>query len=173
MTHTEIRRAPLSKPTEPCALSLTLADEAAALLGYRASASPNGKPSLLLEALATLDIQPLNGRDVLRYQVEQRHAIEREALEREIIADAPSRWNLQQTWQQLPIEKWTRGVPEHILLRAIQIKRALPGCELLVEYLAADPFLIVTLQTGQHSWEKETVYVDVWDEPTFERSIQW
>lgn len=74
-------------------------------------------------------------------------------------------------WAHHDIAKYDRPIPEHILLKAIQIKEALPVAYIYVEQLeetedskvrpTPDPFLVVWHGT-------ENYYIDVWDERDYE-----
>ena len=69
-------------------------------------------------------------------------------------------------WQKTKLSVYRGEIPEFVLRKAIQIKKATPGfLEFFVEHIGKeDPFLIVRFL------EKE-YYVEVWDEPKFESQL--
>lgn len=142
----------------------TLADEAAVVLGYSAQGQTVVEAGQLATALADLDIEVLNEREVLTYQFEQ---LARESIKR--IGDAytslKNGWRNDLAWTAQPIDKFTSPIPDYVLNKAIQIKKALPEVELLVESLGVDPFLIARLKKS--SYDYEGYYVEVWDETSF------
>lgn len=79
----------------------------------------------------------------------------------------------QNEWRRISLAGYDEDVPEFALMRAVQIKEKVPAASFTVEYLVhtesyqpktVDPFLIVSLGDEQY-------YIDVWNEPQFEREL--
>ena len=142
----------------------TLADEAASILGYSTGSPVVVQTTPLASALAALDIEVLDWRAVLRYQF-QKQADENIKT----MPEQDWQWRREQSWHTTPIEKYTKPIPDFVLNKAIQIKKALPACEILIEELEStpDPFLVVRLKKD---WRYEGYYVEVWDETSFAQS---
>jgi len=173
MLQTEIRREKLHTILDEELPSVC--DEARELLGYAApDIAKEIKPNPLADTLARLEIEVLNWRDVIAYQLERRQEREREELAVMLVADQmPGLWGRHRTdWSETEINKYRGIVPAHVLQKAIEIKRALPEVEIFVEHLSEtpDPFLVAKM-TGEdgYSWNAHVYYIDVWDEPKFER----
>lgn len=68
---------------------------------------------------------------------------------------------------------WDNSIPDFVLASAIRAKKACPAGNIEVEYLTEtkDPFLRITVQTGQRADGYETFYLEVWDEKDFERTL--
>lgn len=69
-------------------------------------------------------------------------------------------------WEKKPLAK-ALGVPEYVRAKAVEIANSLPTATFEVDELSSlnrvyDPFLVV-------SYGEEVYYVEVWDEPVFER----
>jgi hypothetical protein len=66
-------------------------------------------------------------------------------------------------WHSIEIRAYHKAVPEHVLLKAMQIKCEAPQTQIWVQELQEhpDPFLLVSMGS-------EKYYVEVWDEPKFE-----
>lgn len=172
MLQTEIRREKLATIFDEELPDLSA--EAEALLGYKPPAVETLKPNPLADALARLEIEVLDWRDVLTYQLERRQERECEELSRMKTADiAPSVWQRHRTaWAEVELSKYTGAVPIHVLNKALEIKRFLPEVEFYIEHLSEtpDPFLVAKLANSSgYSWEGFSYYIDVWDEPKFER----
>lgn len=77
-------------------------------------------------------------------------------------------------WGVMAIEDYSGDIPDFALSKATEIKELVPGARFAVEYLyerievtrrpLPDPFLVVTLPG-------ECFYLDVWEEPEFERKL--
>lgn len=160
MTINDITRVKLQGTVE--APVSTLADEAASILGYSTDSAVVVEAKPLAAALAAMDIGILDWREVLRYQY-QKQAEENIAQ----LQEPGWQWRSDLSWNMTPIDKFKQPIPDFVLNKAIQIKKALPACEILVESLerSADPFLVVRLKDG---WRYEGYYVEVWDESSFE-----
>lgn len=161
MTIKDLPRLKLQRTIE--APANTLADEAAAILGYSTGSPVVVQTTPLAAALAELDIDVLDWRAVLRYQFTKQAEENIKAM-----PEQDWQWRREQSWHSVPIEKYTKPIPDFVLNKAIQIKKALPACEILVEELqeSADPFLVVRIK---QDWRYEGYYVEVWDETSFER----
>lgn len=77
-----------------------------------------------------------------------------------------SKFSMEDAWGRTPIRYYTEEIPEFVLNKAIQIKKALPTVGVYVEHLVdqPDPFLVVA--SGG-----EEFYVEVWMEPGFEGRV--
>ncbi len=71
---------------------------------------------------------------------------------------------LNPTWKRVPIKEYNEEIPEHVLEKAIAIKKEIGDASFFVEKLEyiPDPFLVVVCGTEEY-------YIEVWDEPKFER----
>lgn len=143
-----------------------LAIEAEGLLGYTPLLKDAGTPGKLRRALAELEIETLNQDSVDKYKAQMvQHYASHQKL-----ADP--------TWRITSLKAYTQPVPEYVLRKACQIKRTLPDAEFYVDQLAVDPFLIVSLvplkdfmtnQATRALDPEQAAYVEVWDEPKFEK----
>jgi hypothetical protein len=156
-------------------LAKTVQDEARELLGYNAreavERAPEPKP--LAEALTRLEIEVLDKPSVIRYQGERAVEFVRKKsaeITPESRYGTSTGWYLGYIWECEPLEKHKDAIPEHILLRAIEIKKTCPGVQFFVEFLNEnpDPFLIAVISENKSSWD-EFYYIGVWEEATFER----
>lgn len=73
------------------------------------------------------------------------------------------------SWSSIALRGYSKPVPEFAIQRAVTIKEYCPGVEFFVEELkeesrTLDPFLIARL-------DDEQFYIDVWDEPEFEKAL--
>ncbi len=166
MTQTEIRRIAPAEEELP-----SVRQEAEEVLGYTRPKPEETTQDLLQRALAELDITILDWRDVMTYQLEKRQEAEREQLKQAVIQEERPHWWSSVGWRQTELEKYKGWVPDHVLLKAIQIKRRLPEVEFAVEALeqSRDPFLVAKIRKGSYDWQE--YYVEVWNEPEFERRI--
>jgi len=126
---------------------LQLADEAEKLLGYGVLKATLHKP--LAKALATLEIAVLDAAQVERYKNKK----EDEATDDDMDGE----------WYPYEIGDYTQPIPEFVLAKALEIKKAVPEVNLHIEQikLKPDPFLVATL-------DSECYYIEVWEEPEFE-----
>lgn len=181
ITMTEIGRSKLPKLSsnggtdEIGALAGDLRREALATLGLEAEDEPQVQDprSPLVKALADLEIEVLDWREVLLYKLEQRHKHEMARLKAESTGENPPVRLPSFTWERTAIKKYKGRIPDHVLLKAAQIKRACPEVRFYVDHLeeTRDPFLVATLHELT-SWDWQThphFYVEVWEEPDFER----
>ena len=133
--------------------------------------------------LAKLEISVLDWRDVMRYQ-----AFKQQQLQNRLVAESTAPNIEKWPWNGIPNPEWRRTslnnfindndnvIPAHVLLKAIQIKRACPEVTFQVEYLdnTKDPFLRTEIKDPEHpnyDWYNHIYYIEVWDEPKFERTI--
>jgi hypothetical protein len=160
-----------------------LAQRAADVLGYSVLQSVFGRvvnvePTPLQIALKALDMDILRPSDVLAYmkerQIEQTRENFKEWHKEFIGKDQIHNFDSFRgcAWVRTKIAEYKQPVPEFVLVKAVQIKQAMPECEIWVESLEThpDPFLSVGLPDGSYSWSapKEIYYVEVWAEPKFE-----
>lgn len=127
------------------------------------------KKQQLAKVLHDLEIVPLAVRDVKLYQIERLAEMWRERVLTRL-GDDTFWWNLRYfgEWSMTEIEKYSEPIPEFVLNKAIQIKRACPDVAVFVEWLNdhPDPFLVVRL--GTETRNAELYYIEAWDEPRFE-----
>ena len=145
-----------------------LAVDAEMLLGYQPLLKDTKAPGRLRRALADLEIEVLDQISVDAYKAQMvRHYASHQKMS-------------DPTWRIKPLRGYGQPVPEHVLAKAVEIKRVLPEAEFYVDQLAVDPFLIVSLvkiedfRTNQptRGLDPETAaYVEVWDEPKFEGRV--
>jgi hypothetical protein len=159
----EIRREKILSVRPVGNVDLSIADLAAEILGYNVKEVKEEHEQVVVlptlrAALAELEIEILNERDVARYKMEKRHASEKAKA-----GDFPQREVLL-FWQDTPIDRYRKPIPEFVLNKAIQIKRAVPEVTISIEELDEnpDPFLVVNIGY------KEKYYIEVWEEPGFE-----
>lgn len=166
MTQTEIKRTAAIDISEMVPM---LADEAREVLGYSRDEEDAPQISEVRKALAECEIEILDWRDVARYQMQERHRVELARLEDELRRDERNRWPVSVSWTGTKIEKYRGFIPDHVLLKAIQLKKRLPEAEMYVEHLeeTKDPFLYVK-EPGKNSWDDKKLYFEVWGEEAFE-----
>lgn len=170
----EIPRIKFTKSVSlPCA---DISDECAALLGYAApsaSASDSDSPRLA-SILADLDIEALDATSVERYQFDKLVQVESQRLAQEHASGTTNVTNFWKSsrsftfsWSMAPLSGYKGTIPEYVLRKAVQIKKACPDVDFHVEGLSRnpDPFLIASIKTGEYSCE--AYYIEVWDEPGF------
>ena len=144
-----------------------LAVQAEDLLGYATLRVAVQAPGALRRALAALEIQVLDQAAVDAYKEQMvRHYASHQKM-------------YDPTWRLTSLRSYKQPVPEHVLAKAVEVKRALPQAEFYVDQLAVDPFLIVTLgplrdsmvNTPSRTLDAETAaYIEVWDEPKFDET---
>jgi hypothetical protein len=177
MLRTEIRKVKLVAPALVGELSeelqATVREQAKELLGYAANeAEPDERRDALYMTLQSLEMEILDWHDVLIYQAQElAKAIDKQvqiAVQAGEYNDRIMSWPPR--WDEREIAKFSGCVPDHILQKAVEIKRSLPECEIRVQQLdySCDPFLVAVIKVGQYSLERRYL-IDVWDEPGFER----
>lgn len=182
MTISDIKRVSLTKPPEPEPVSdemlMELPDvrsEAAELLGYRhkpaKKAAPIERTDELREAIRRADIEVLDWRDVLRYQVEQQYRADKEQMEAALEGGEYPRWGdyLRATeWKSTDLEQYEQFIPDYVLNKALVLKRECPGVKFSVLHMANDPFLVAWLGGAKWIYNREATYfIEVWDEEAF------
>jgi hypothetical protein len=171
MVHSDIKRSKFTTMVSEEVLMPSIQEEAVAVLGYKKPEPQQVVSDELGGVLAKLEIEILNWRDVLTYQVQQRHKREETLLSAALAPDQnlPSEWGrrFEAQWQCTPIEEYRGYVPDFALQKAIEIKKVLPRAQIIIEHLkdSPDPFMLV--RTGD-TWSDKGYYVEVWDEPGFE-----
>lgn len=182
MEMTEIRREPIEQCAEECSSIAELAQAAEDVLGYsvlqrmtKKKEAPNSLTPLQI-ALKSIDIDILNAEDVKRYQreriIEETIVKVKEWLDAaKADGDIPSGFS-GPVWHREKIKEYSQPVPEFVLAKAVQIKKAFPDCQIIVESLLQhpDPFLVVEIPNPRYEWMPgdERYYVEVWAEPKFE-----
>ena len=188
MLMTEIKRDAVTLPAIGGDEVLSLADDAAQVLGYQvlrdSLVEPPATPQLAT-ALAELGIDILNKQDVLLYMRERLCDRTLELLDewQKGNPEPVNTWGYGSgfggpSWDATPIEKYREAVPEFVINKAVQIKRACPEVQILIRHLteAKDPFLEVTLGLATE-WNadnngSERYFIEVWEEPKFEGRIR-
>lgn len=167
MTTQEIARLKFNAPltTEDSEIP-DIREEAASLLGYRRSAeTPTSSLPPLQAVLARLDIEILFWGDVLRYQQEKYYEHRKAEVEAEIARNEQRpRWHSFSDWVETELQKFDGFVPDHVLQKAVEIKREFPGSHFFVQRLEnhPDPFLLVA-DSGDRWDAKESYYIEVWN----------
>jgi len=144
-----------------------LAVEAEDLLGYTPLAERVGASSALRRALASLGIEILDQVSVDKYKacmVSHYESHQKMAMP---------------TWRLHKLEDYAMPVPQFVLRKAVEIKKALPACRFYVDQLAVDPFLIVSMDALKDPFhnvpsrclDDDSAYIEVWEEPKFEASL--
>ncbi len=161
--------------TEPLS---ALALEAEAVLGYSRLKQEQQKTeedkSTLLSKLTAIQIDVLRVADVLKYKQETLVDHTRAKFEEWSKAVGQSQfWG--PGWQRQKIAEYTQPIPEFVLNKAIQIKRAIPDALIFIESLQEhpDPFLVIATPHPKYDClTEEEHYVEVWEEPKFEGRIR-
>lgn len=165
-----------------------LARQAKQILGYSGLLS-NISGGRLQAILENLEIEILDPKSVFDYQSQFGSCVlsemvtylrlhtedEEEEYDDEEEDEEPKKYKSSKRTFRVPGSSWVRSrivdyvkaIPEFVINKAIQIKKALPQVEIFVEELQTDPdpFLVVTFETDSY---KEEYYVEVWEEPKFE-----
>lgn len=162
---------------------MELAQQAESVLGYGVlkSSSIIVNPVELTPLQATLkglEIEVLRRSDVLQYMKEREleHTREMFKVWAKEFSAKDKIYNFDSfrgpAWVRTKIKEYKQPIPEFVLAKAVQIKQAIPECEIWVEGLESnpDPFLAVGFPDKDYSWEypKEIYYIEVWAEPKFE-----
>lgn len=160
-------------------ITLGVGAEAAELLGYEVLQSRQvevTEATPILKVLSELEIEVLSQRDVKQYKHEHQREIAQKTFA-DWMALPTSDWNSTRytapAWRELPIKEYKEAVPEFVLQKAIQIKKAVPGCVIAIEHLeeSPDPFLIVHTDMGSsYKTPTETYYVEVLERAQVRRS---
>jgi hypothetical protein len=115
----------------------------------------------LANVLRTLEIDPFDMAEVNKYKEAMRKKWHRKP--------ADEGYHYEANWNLRPLAGYDQPVPEFVLEKALEVKRAFPNVTLEVDTLMlrtykevpVDPFLVV-------SYGRERYYIEVWDEPEFE-----
>jgi len=182
MTHAEIKRSSLAVLSSD-SLVAGLLTEAEEVLGYSAKKAliKNGEEVAempLASALARLEMDVLDKADVEKYKKEHLKEVAARTFAAWMTSD--SSWYSIPTWMRTKIDEYKEPIPEFVLDKAIQIKKAVPDVAIFVEWLneSPDPFLVVCTQTQResgaykYSEDVEAYYVEAWDEPKFEGRLR-
>jgi len=148
-----------------------LAVEVEDLLGYSALRKDVKAPSKLQRVLAELEIEVYADEKVAEYKQKMQAHFQTKAdnADRKRIQETRGMGRRTQTvvsWKLVDLAKYGKPVPEHVLRKCVQIKKAAPEAtfhvdELVEETRTLDPFMIVKLGDDK-------AVIEVWDEPTFE-----
>lgn len=167
---------------------LELASEAETILGYKALREAQDvelidKP--LARLLTQLGIDPFVEDDVKKYKKEKQKEVARLKFEEWLNDSGASSSFWAPTWQDTKIELYSQPIPEYVLNKAIQIKKAMPEVQIRVSYLEEnpDPFLVVIREKVRsykdskgveqtYNAVDETYFVEVWEEPKFEGRVR-
>lgn len=157
----------------------TLAEDAADILGYNVLLHKHSV-GRLTRALLKLEIEVIPMADVLAYQQKmgQPHhdliamigdeVVELDDDEDDEESDDDDEVS-DKAWNRTEISHYHKPVPEHVINKAVQLKRELPNVNLFIEELGdrrvKDPFMVARLG-------KEQFYIEVWEEPKFEGRLQ-
>lgn len=177
----EIRKQSLNVIESATEGVFSLARQAQEVLGYNLLQKITGNFAVelttLQAALKEAEIEVLLPGDVLAYQKERQIEQTKANLERWLseFAGKTKVYRYERfdgpAWVEQKISEYTQPVPEFVLAKAVQIKQAVPECEIYIESLQdhPDPFLVVAIPgPTQYSEAKERYYVEVWAEPKFE-----
>lgn len=144
-------------------------------LGYDMDAREPKKPEdgnksfILAKALQELDIQYLDFTSVMKYQNDKINEAHNKLFEEFIESRAVPKYRDTIAWKRVEIsDKYDKVyIPDHVLLKALEIKEKCPQVRFHVEYLerTPDPFLVA--EVGSEWDPSERYYVEVWDEPMF------
>ena len=155
MTITEIKRISLTPQGEVSDMDAQLRLEAEEVLGWK---SPEGEKKILdplRKALVDCGIEILNWKDVLQYKLERKHEAETEEVKRMLVENEYPRWMSLPDWHKTELEHYGGYIPSHVVLKMVQLKRALPEVQFTVEALmnSPDPFLIAW-HGGKNDWDE-------------------
>jgi len=146
-----------------------LALEVEDLLGYSALRKDAKAPSKLERILQALEIDIYKPEKVLEYKGKMKEHFQAKADNADRLRIQKTGFSKTQTvvsWKMVRLDKYTKPVPEHVLRKCVQIKKAAPEAEFYVDELVEetrtlDPFMVVSLGADKAVFE-------VWDEPEFE-----
>lgn len=187
MLLTEIKHEAVALPIGFTNDVATLAGDAEKVLGYsvlRESLDEPNELPLLAQALATLGIEILNKPQVLAYMRERLIDRTLEVYDewQKGNPDPISAWGHGESfsgpaWVSTEIARYREAIPEFVVNKAVQIKRALPDVQIFIRHLTEDkdPFLEVTLgKADSYDSDRngsERYFIEVWEEPKFEGRI--
>lgn len=137
------------------------------ILGYSVLRKAVAIPGKLHRALDALEIDVYVPATVEAYKEKMRlhHQTELDNEAVKAIQLSNGRVNRPKfcSWRTTELSMYVKPVPEYVLRKCVQIKRAIPEAQFFVEELTTteDPFMVV--RVGE-----ESAYIEVWDEPKFE-----
>ena len=147
-----------------------LAMDADRLLGYRPLAAKYGVQVTLKSTLDRLQIATLDTQSVFAYKRKMVNYMYGKMAEPE--------------WRCTPIEHYTHPIPEHVLDKAVAIKKEMPNAGFAIDELRDDPFLVAydkrgftvspMLMLDETCFQAHPLsmfYVEVWDERKFEAGL--
>lgn len=179
MKQAEIKRVSFELPHE-CGESLvSLADEANEILGYSILKEHSEKTTdgmkPLERVLAELGIETLDGGDVENYQRKMLIDAANEKFAEWCKSNPTPKYGMfvGPSWTETKIEEYKQPIPEFVLNKAVQIKKAIPEAQIVISHLEMhpDPFLVVRLEERQYLYS-ESYFVECWEEPKFEGRIR-
>lgn len=166
MTTTDIKRVALQPVGEVSDMDEQLSQEAIEVLGWKQPDAEEHPVNPLRKALAECGIEILDWRDVLQYKMEKRQEAERRAVAGAQASDRPPRWFSTPDWSSSELQHHRGAIPQHVVSKMVQLKRALPEVTYKIDALMSspDPFLIACF--GKSAWDSDYVeeYIEVWDE---------
>ena len=188
MLMTEIKRNVITLPVAGTDEVLTVAQDAEEVLGYsvlRQSLTEPPETPRLASVLSDLGIEILNKQDVTAYMRERLCDRTLELLDewQKGNPDPVNSWGsgnafIGPQWDVTDIAKYKEAIPEFVVNKAVQIKRALPEVGVYIRHLSEDkdPFLEITLGKA-NDWDSdkngsERYFIEVWDEPKFEGRLR-
>jgi hypothetical protein len=164
----EIKRDKCSVAVEPIA---SLLDEANQFLGYGVASRTERSQAVspLRDLLAKLEIEPLNLADVVRYQAEMIAELMLDPAYQRSRIDASHEYRFFHYWSEEKLSTYSEPIPEFVLSKAIQIKKANPEVQFFVQSIEGqpDPFLIAVLGNSD-----DYAFIEVWEEPKFEGRLR-
>lgn len=177
MQQSDIRRVPFVMPNLN-QVTESIAADAAELLGYKALKNFTTPEPLkpLAQVLSDLGIEILNNDDVKKYQFEKITEVAQRTFAEWLATPIASYRSTYYSpgWRTTGISEYEEPVPEFVLNKALQIKRACPDVVIEVQWLEEhpDPFLIVKIkgipEGRSYKDTLEEYIVEVWEENTFE-----
>jgi len=159
----------------------TLADEARELLGYSVLADKAEAPTQQKDVpelrliLDSLEIVPYTKESVVEYKDRRKDEVNRVALADFLKSENPHNESYYcHDWRMTKIEEYKLPIPEFVLNKALQVKKAMPNVSIYIEHLTVDPFLVVqTDDKGRNGqwYYTERYWIECWDEPKFEGTL--
>jgi hypothetical protein len=178
MLLTEIKREVVLCPSGVGDDVRSLAEEAERVLGYgrlrEALDVPAETPSLL-KTLGELGIEILNRESVVTYMRQRMidRTMEMMGEWEKSGPDPLSSWNSFSgaRWDNTEVDKYKDAIPEFVINKAVQIKRALPEVKIYITHLTEDKDPFLKVEYGkENEWDSngESYFIEVWEEPKFE-----
>lgn len=180
MQMTEIKREVLGN-VDFDEITLGVGSEAKELLGYGVLAKKQEEitdAQPILQGLANLGIEVLNEGDVKLYKYDHQREVAQKSFAAWLVMPV-TEWNASNynapTWRDMDISEYKEPVPEFVLHKAIQVKKEMPDCRIMIEHLdeSPDPFLVIqTTMPNKYSTPTERYFIEVWNEPKFEGRLR-